>query len=196
MVDCPSNTSLDRTRERWSANLNPWRACHSVRRQLPVRRFIQVLCAWIAFNAATFAHPVETPNDAETIREVRKNLMSWKSKLVAFRVQVQEVQFESRGQPILKVSVGGRGATESFWIASLVAEKFSPGNELLVLGMMTRSSAAPSSTKLSKLVDEPFMVLGFCFLNMTENWGAAQRNFESLCDEWFKRRMPDIPTDP
>ena len=161
-----------------------------------MRTLLKFLVLWISTIGVTVAAPMEIPNNAQTIREVRDNLMSWKSKLVAFRVQVREVHVESKGQPILKVAVGGEGAIESFWIASLVTEKFSPGDDVFVLGMMTRSSAAPAGSHLSKLIYEPFMVLGFCFLNMTENWGAGARTQMKLCDEWFKRRMPDTPTDP
>ena len=160
-----------------------------------MHRLSQALLATVVLVGIAGARPVETPNDAETIREVRKELLSWKGKLVAFRVQILEVHFESKGQPILKVGVGGAGKPEAFWIASLVTDKFLPGDDVLVLGLMTRTSLAPSTTNVAKLDKDPFLVMGFCFMNMTQNWGSGEKNSWNLCDEWFKRRMPDTPAD-
>ena len=37
--------------------------------------------------------------------------------------------------------------------------------------------------------------MGFCFMNMTENWGSGEKDYWKVCDEWFKRRMPELPAD-
>ncbi len=160
-----------------------------------MRRLSLAIAVILLLLGVASAHPVETPNDAATIRDVRKDLMSWKGKLVAFRVQVLEVHFESKGQPILKVAVGGAGEPESFWIASLVTNKFSPGDDVFVLGLMTRTTLAPATTNVAKLDKDPFLVMGFCFMNMTKNWGAGEKDSWKLCDEWFKRGMPATPSD-
>ncbi|MEZ5501075.1 MAG: hypothetical protein R3E77_16785 [Steroidobacteraceae bacterium] len=95
----------------------------------------------------------------------------------------------------MKVAVGGAGEQESFWIASLVTDQFLPGDDVFVLGLMTRTSLAPEATNVAKLNRDPFLVLGFCFMNMTQSWGAGEKNYWKLCDEWFMRRMPGTPSD-
>jgi hypothetical protein len=161
-----------------------------------MRTLLPLLLSALAFGSSALAHPVETPNGPATIREVREDLMSWKGKLVAFRVRVLEVHTESKGQPALKVAVGVGAETESFWIGSLVTKKFSPGNDVLVLGLMTGRPKRAMGLKLSELSEDLFVVLGICFVNLTEDWGAGTEDSRPLCDEWFKRRMPDTPPDP
>jgi hypothetical protein len=82
---------------------------------------------------------------------------------------------------------------ETFWIGSLVTKKFSPGNDVFVLGLMTRRPDRESGMLLAELPEDPFVVLGMCFLNRTENWGAGEQASGQVCDEWFKRGMPQAP---
>jgi hypothetical protein len=137
--------------------------------------------------------PVETPNDAATIRDVQKNIWSWKGKVVAFHAKVVSVHFEAKGQPILKMRVGPGPQLETFWVASLVSMKFEPDDEVVMLGLMTRRPDEIKDSKLVQLVEDPFMVLGMCFINLTQNWGAADQAQRDICDEWFKCRMPNTP---
>ena len=46
---------------------------------------------------------------------------------------------------------------------------------------------------MSRYVDEKFVALGLCFLNLTQNWGGGDEAYKATCDQWFKVGMPTEP---
>ena len=143
------------------------------------------------------AAPVETPNGPATIIDMRRDMMTWKGRLVAMRGRIVQVEFDVKDQPVLKLEVADEAQTEAVWIASLTTGSFSVGDDILMLGLMTRvpePDEAPGS-KLNSIIDDPFMILGFCYVNLTADWGGGDKARWKLCDEWFKRRMPDTPRE-
>ena len=109
------------------------------------------------------------------------------------RGRVLAVGYEAKGQPIVHLEVGSGADTDLVWVASLVSKPFTIGDDIVMLGLMTRSQHVPEAPELSRLVDDPFMVLGFCFVNLTQDWGAGAESYKDTCDEWFFRQMPNAP---
>lgn len=150
------------------------------------RVWLLVVASLLTFSAFAIT-PEETSGSAATIRSIRNDWESWRGKFIAVHGRVGKVERDTRGQPLLKVTVSEGGDVQSVWVASLVRRTFNAEDDLLLLGLVSRAPDVREGSNAAKIAGEPFVLIGVCVFNLTQKWGAAgdQQSYE-LCDEWFQ----------
>lgn len=143
---------------------------------------------------ATYAAPLESPDGPETIRAVREHHERWRGVVVALRSHVTSVEYDSKGQPLVHMRISSNDAEESFWLASLTVNRFSIGDETLLLGLVSRLPSRSEGSNAERMVKDPFVILGMCVVNITGKWRASapSREATEACNHWFARGIPHV----
>jgi hypothetical protein len=121
-------------------------------------------------------------NDLEI---ARNNIKNWNGKIVAFDVEVVQVEMAYQDKPYYKVKLEGGG---QFWVGSLVTSGYEKtGSKLRLLGYFSIVEKSDIGTKFHK---DGFHILAFAVIDLATKQMAMVPGSDETVEEWVNGIVP------